>query len=600
LDDALSVGLKPIQDWINPRISGISKFFCYTSGQFSVADANLEHWDAIPREFLNSRSTQVPEPVARAVHALGFSSVRGDAFMSKGHGKGLRGLDGVPQSSIKVGLFGRMFRWLEPANHDQQALIELGTAMSAPGNGKPLDVGKPIGVAEPEDENPTIPSGYTYLGQFIDHDITFDPASSLQQQNDPNSLEDFRTPRFDLDSVYGRGPDDQPYLYHGDKLVLGANVPPGPHGFGATQDLQRSKAGVALIGDKRNDENLIVNQLHALMLKFHNKVVDDTDTFPSGNTQSRFLVAQRAVRWHYQWIVIHDFLRRIVGDETLKDVLKPDELKKFGAYKPNLMFYTPESGAYMPVEFSVAAYRLGHSMVRPSYALNKDVVSARSDAKKTSRIPIFNDSKEHFENLNGFRPFPPAWGLDWSFFFDGLNPPAGINHLPQPSYRIDTTLVDPLQKLPDKKIPVALGQGRMTRSLPVLNLVRGLRLGLPSGEAVAQAMGLTPLTPDQVFTGERQQFKDVFAGNTPLWYYILREAEMTTKPGVLDVDEKGMPTGLGGHCLGQMGGRIVAEVFVGLAYFDHHSWLYQARNWVPPLANQNGHFTMTELIKYVG
>lgn len=71
-----------------------------------------------------------------------------------------------------------------------------------------------------DEENQGINAGYTYLGQFIDHDLTFDPASSLQKQDDPDALVDFRTPRFDLDNIYGRGPDDQPYLYEEDGRLL--------------------------------------------------------------------------------------------------------------------------------------------------------------------------------------------------------------------------------------------------------------------------------------------------------------------------------------------------------------------------------------------
>src|SRR6202162_2681229 len=132
------------------------------------------------------------------------------------HGGGVRGDNSVPRSSLFEGRFGRMFRNLPSAEWAKQALIDLGNAMTA----SPESVGKfPSAAFEDEttriqddEENAGVPAGYTYLGQFIDHDITFDPASSLQQQNDPEALTDYRTPRLDLANLYGRGPDDQPYL----------------------------------------------------------------------------------------------------------------------------------------------------------------------------------------------------------------------------------------------------------------------------------------------------------------------------------------------------------------------------------------------------
>ena len=122
----------------------------------------------------------------------------------------------------------------------------------------------------------TILSGYTYLGQFIDHDITFDPTSNIQRRNDPLALLNFRTPRFDLDSVYGGGRADQPFLYDwsggkdaGVRLLLDRDG----DGTFATEDLPRNRQGRALIGDARNDENAIVAQLHLLFIRFHNKIV---------------------------------------------------------------------------------------------------------------------------------------------------------------------------------------------------------------------------------------------------------------------------------------------------------------------------------------
>jgi hypothetical protein len=177
-------------------------------------------------------------------------------------------------------------------------------------------------------ENPEMPAGYTYLGQFIDHDITFDPVSSLQRQNDPDALHNFRTPRFDLDSLYGNGPSDQPYLYEGGlskapKELHGIALRSGKGVSGqadlAGPDLPRTEDGQALTGDPRNDENLVVSQLHVVFIKFHNAVVDrvmQTTTLRGGNL---FKEAQRSTRWHYQWVVVKDFLSRMTIEEVLCD-----------------------------------------------------------------------------------------------------------------------------------------------------------------------------------------------------------------------------------------------------------------------------------------
>jgi hypothetical protein len=463
--------------------------------------------------------------------------------------------------------------------------------------GVPVD--KPLSEPEPDDENPKISAGYTYLGQFIDHDITFDPASSLDRFNDPDALQDFRTPRLDLDSVYGTGPDDQPFLYKEDgvhfllgddkdfnkKRNLRPDLPrncPLPKGA----DIPRR----ALVGDKRNDENTIVSQLHTTFLRFHNKVLDKV-------ANGDFDEAQRIVRWHYQWIVLHDFLRKIVGEKTYKSVIgAPGKVPKLNFYEAKGRY------AYMPVEFSVAAYRYGHSQVRPSYALNEVVLKAQpSDqmfkGKKATfnRIPIFSlldSSKKANElaNLNGFRELPDFWAVDWGFFYPGVKPdskPAGAV-LPQPSYKIDTVLVDPLESLPDHQhMPPHL------RSLAILNLLRGWRLGLPSGQAVARKIGLEALSDRVLFGGndpERKKqrakvLKDhpIFAGNAPLWFYVLREAELTP----------------GSSHLGDVGGTIVAEVLAGLILEDRHSFLSQWPGWTPELPGaKKGDFTISDLINF--
>ena len=215
------------------------------------------------------------------------------------HGKPLRGLMSTPKSAAFQGRFGRMFRFLPAATYGKDddsrlALMALGKAMTssfdAPKDGF-------------DGEESGIPALYTYFSQFIDHDITFDPMTTLIQHSDPDALTDFRTPALDLDNVYGRGPGDQPYMYDngGPKFLLGDPLKNG------APDLPRNNADPrrALIGDPRNDENSIVSQFQALMLRFHNRVVDDNPTLG-------FPALQKIVRWHYQWVVIHDFLPKII------------------------------------------------------------------------------------------------------------------------------------------------------------------------------------------------------------------------------------------------------------------------------------------------
>ena len=549
-----------------------------------------------------------------------------------GHGsKPLRGLVSTQQSSIQTGKFGRMFRWLEPCFPAQspvdelaveavcKSLAKLMVSSEFDGNvdGKHHDTpDSDILTPEPADENPTIPAGYTYFGQFIDHDITFDPASSLQQQNDPDALEDFRTPRLDLDSVYGRGPADQPYLYaratdpakHSDrsKFVLGEN-----RGIGMMNrpDVQRSTDGTAIIGDKRNDENKIVVQIQALFLKFHNKVFDQiAPSFTAGQDTAHFAETQRIVRWCYQWLVLSDFLPKICDQTTVADIM-PSATQR----KPNFKFYGPHNGdAFIPVEFSVAAYRFGHSMVRPSYALN-DVAKSnskfKSHAGKTTgfaRIPIFvREAKDPTDAMNGFGEFsaglPPQWGIDWSFFFGTLaSIPPNQKQVPQPSYRIDTTLVDPLGKLPEFARP---GGVSPFESLAFRNLLRGHSMGLPSGQSVAEMIGVQTVLSDAQLWSQKADGDVINAwpegtqllatnakwlqGKAPLWFYILKEAEILHQ----------------GHHLGEVGSRIVAETLIGLVWYDHYSYLFQKPKWTPAdedIVGLDEHLDMLALTKFVG
>src|SRR2546428_603643 len=200
---------------------------------------------------------------------------------SKFHGTPPRGLDNIPRSVSHAGKFGRIFRNLEPLASDSGALVKLAGTMIE----KPEDVEDPKAASN----NARISAGFTYLGQFIDHDLTFDPCWQLKNNYDPHAPDDFRTPRFDLDSVYGRGLDDSPFLYDGYKFVIGRND-------AKEEDLPRSPNGRAIIGDPRNDENLIVSQLQVAFFRYHNAVVDALPAVPT-----RFDDAREIVRVHFPW-----------------------------------------------------------------------------------------------------------------------------------------------------------------------------------------------------------------------------------------------------------------------------------------------------------
>jgi hypothetical protein len=485
--------------------------------------------------------------------------------MTQKHSEPVRGLTATKSSPLFQGRFGRMFRALRGAEFgatDQDNignLKKLGEAMSAEFDG-PKD-GK-------DDEESGIPALYTYFGQFVDHDITFDPASSLQKRNDPDALVDYRNPAFDLDNVYGRGPDDQPYLYNGsDAFLLGDKINGGDPD---ATDLPRNGGNPprALIGDPRNDENTIVSQLQGLFLRFHNRVLAETG-LPLADVQ-------QLVRFHYQYVMLNDFLPRIVHGAVL------DDLKTGIRYnRHKLEFYHGKNEAFMPVEFSTAAYRLGHSMIRPGYRLN--------DADQT-RLPIFPvPSKGLPEGLTGFRAMNKAWGIDWGRFidldirtYDGTE--AENKKRLQFAYRLDTSLVNPLSNLPP---PVASNPS----SLPERNLRRGWLLGVPSGQAVARAMDIKPLPDEEILLGQGIDHPDkplpniltvspVFANNCPLWTYILAEAMHHRKAVKLPVKEN---VSVNTPQLGPVGGRIVAEVFLGLMFADPNSLLNLDPAWTPKL-----------------
>jgi Animal haem peroxidase len=462
----------------------------------------------------------------------------------------------VARPGARDSRFGRMFPFLPEADTSDRAIGWLAARMQTDAM-----AGQSVQILD-------LPAGYTYLGQFIDHDVTFDPTSKLQRDNDPNALFDFRTPRLDLDSLYGSGPLDQPFLYDWDgdrhrgvKLLVGSN--PAGSGF-AAEDLPRNEQGRALIGDARNDENLIVSQLHLLFIHFHNKVVDRIAGDPANRniaSTKLFEEAQRTVRWHYQWIVVHDFLPRIVESTAAE----PGSADAQPLTRP--WFFRWHHRPFMPVEFSAAAYRFGHSMVREDYRPND----------RPGQVPILNRRGRDKRFLGGFRWLPADLKIQWKRFFETT---TGFE--PQKAMRIDPYLSKALSNLPSDHAALAS-----------LNLLRGKALGLPAGPDVARAIGETPLSRDDLLhplhlnkDGTRidRQVREALLHATPLWYYILCEARAL---------------GEGGQRLGPVGGRIVAEVLLGLLDDDPQSYLRQWPKWTPDLpARVPDSFTMADLVRF--
>jgi len=495
------------------------------------------------------------------------------------------------------------------------------------------------------EENLFVPAGYTYLGQFIDHDLTLDVTSSLNPEDESNGKSreptNLRTPRFDLDCVYGTGPLDQPYMYASDGATLLLNTKPlyPPSKLDAGYDLARSSDGRAIIGDKRNDENSIVNQIQHAFILFHNLVV--TKLAGSVSQSALFQEAQREVRWTYQRLLLDDFLPRIINKAVL-DKLNTDVGKNTDKSDDGFVLYTSSKRTNLPREFVGAAYRYGHSGVRTGYRLN-----GRPGKDNGTALAIFveDDADNTTMSLVGFDPLPPSHVIDdWARFFP-LNEPIPGNRRArnndmkkidkdaggegkvrlQYAYKIDTTLVDPLVHLPPKiansdDVPASVRHGRP--SLALLNLLRGNAYELPSGQAIAEVLKVSSLPSSHLAIrkteGDNFSFTPIstidasFEKRTPLWFYVLAEAQSplvefaekkdAATPTLTEADLLGMSGGdepgpCAGTQLGPVGGRIVGEVFYGLLQSDSSSVWY-AKNWKPMVGG--GPVTMGKLLKFIG
>ncbi|HVL99412.1 MAG TPA: peroxidase family protein [Egibacteraceae bacterium] len=438
------------------------------------------------------------------------------------------------------------------------------------------DIGKPGGLLDARDhlaagpvalivdpaqsinnrDNLSATAGTTFVGQFIDHDITFDVQSRLGRPTAPESVANARAARLDLESVYGGGPVTSPHLYDAaDRAKLRVE------GGGRFEDLPRTAEGAAIIADPRNDQSIMLAGLHCAVMLFHNRCVDRIRDEGTADTAEVFAAARQLTTWHFQWLVLHEIVPTFIGQAMTKEILSGGR-----------SYYRPSAGAFIPVEFQAGAYRMGHSLVRPSYRAN--LGGAHGPAFFGFIFdPTLAPSPDPDDLIGGCRA--PRRFVGWQTFFD-----FGDGEVRR-SKRIDMKLSTPLFNLP----LFAIASGDAPTVLPQRTLLRHVTWMLPSGQAVARAMG-APVLPSSAFS-ELRLYGLGLESSTPLFYYVLREAE---------VMEDGV------H-LGPVGGRIVGEVLIGLLELDPDGFLARP-GWRPTLPQRSGavtgQFTMTDFLAFAG
>jgi hypothetical protein len=495
-------------------------------------------------------------------------------------------------------------------------LKELGNAM--------IDAPPPAPV-DPEDTNSDIPPVYTYWGQFIDHDLTANTDRAAQDlQTDiikddfqplapdfvAEKLKNLRRPIFDLDSVYGDGPTLNPAapteakdFYQEDdpvKFKIGQNAlkdsagaePPGdriPPEDDLMRDLPRKDRN-AIIGDSRNDENLIIAQLHTAFLRFHNAAIDwvranEPKSFK--DQHGLFMRAQNLVRWHHQWLVVNDFLKTLTVNGTVESILNN-----------GLKFYDiGYRGVFMPLEFSVAAYRFGHSMVRAAYDHNRNfgleaiVIPNAPFELLFSFTGRGNIGERNGPGANDTLPF--NWIIEWDRFVDK---DAAAARQSRSARKIDTRLTPPLSTLLNEgEDEPSLMIKELLKHLAKRNLLRGYLLSIPTGQSLAERIGAAKLTAEELKQGNSDAMNaalEPFLEKTPAWFYILKESEVRAD----------------GDTLGEVGSRLIAETFIGLLMNDPSSYLnqrdYTGRTWEPAegmkLPNGSEIRTIGDFLKFAG
>ena len=463
--------------------------------------------------------------------------------------------------------YSRLFQLpAEPlAKSEEEKLIQLGNAMR-------YDI---------EREGTLTPRvGYTYFGQFVGHDLTDDTTPLDGPYLNPELTPNYQRPYLDLDHIYRGGPKTSANLYEGEAgaegFKVGATTPTG-----YLRDLPIEN-GAILIGDTRNLINLILRQLHVVFLKFHNEAIKQLSAEPSTiigienlGSGTIFERAQRLVRWHYQWIVRHDFLPRILHLSVW------NRRSRISRHASN-----PTDSFSIPIEFSLAAFRFGHSMVRKAYGLN-----CRQRRVELPELMAMGQEPS---------PLSDDLVIEWGRFFDGL-PASGP--VASSSY-IDSSIAAPLHGLfpPTLRLCNRMECSTAITSLPVRTLLRGARAGLPSGQEVAETLfeqgiirgedrlTISQLTGDTCNHSGRILHENGLEQNTPLFYYLLKEAEINGS----------------GLTLGPIGSYIVAEVIQRSLEADPDSYMsvagpqWELPEWQFPSGTRRQVNSLIGIIQLIG
>lgn len=452
-------------------------------------------------------------------------------------------------------------------------------------------------------DNPAIPAAYTYFGQFIDHDLTLDLVSAFEAEIDPESTRNFRTAALELDSLYGMGPQGSPHLFQRQQPALfrvGEVCEPfenGKKGRDLKFDLPRLDDGQALLADARNDHNLFVNQLHVAFLRLHNHLVKHF-LEEMQDPQTAFASAVQSLRWHYQWVVLFDYLPLIAGKKVVNDILRNGRR----LYDPN----DEAREAYLPIEFAAAAFRFGHAQVRRGYKINAIPYDPKSLDKEPAEIQTLDAGDL------GWPPYTSGLGnpraslrggpvrerdiVDWSFMVGTDRNKVQLSRMIGP--RLSLTLAQLPKEVFDRGLalpqfetapaqPQAPGVSDII-ALSRRNLMRGETFCLPDGQVMARfvagllgpSAGITVLTDDQLWSAP---FANIGLSSVPLWFYLLREAQLDPSSN--------------GERLGPLGARIVAEVLIGVLQKDPQSILNQGAGFAPLQKFQRvGEFDLTALL----
>ncbi|MGI9387177.1 MAG: peroxidase family protein, partial [Methyloligellaceae bacterium] len=346
-----------------------------------------------------------------------------------------------------------------------------------------------------------MPAGYTFFGQFIDHDITLDTISKLDSPVKKSEIENARTVDLDLDCIYGGGPERMPFLYNLPYLKIGKQIP-SIRTARPRYDLLRTSAGgqpnggaVAIIGDPRNDENFIVSQLQSAFIAFHNRIVDKLVEVEYGKRRGEickgakncsgvralaaalpgsakgeiFEKARDHVIHYYHRIIVEDFIPRLIGADRADDIRKNGRNFYFpkGFVKKNGELATP----FIPIEFSVAAYRYGHGQVRQLYRLR----SGKKDV-----VPLFRPSSRKRRGIRGFGEISPNLVVDWRYFF-------GIDRKLPRNFNFASKITPFMPRFLHDLASVGV-TGSDEPSLAARNLNRGRVYRLPSGQSIASVI----------------------------------------------------------------------------------------------------------------